>query len=171
MLLWPPSYDKQGSNLTKGQILHFGPLRRKSRQVHSPLQRPASSSLVLTPVPFAPTGDISFKEVLLLGNAPFLSHVGAVSSVSQSSSVTSVSNVLAVVTSPPVVGRLQVFWQTWASMGASYGYTLPFQTKPPLTREPFAGVVSVSIGKRTSLQPVLPRVLQPLLFGSKTKQQ
>ena len=99
----------------------------------------------MTPVPFAPTGDMFFKEASLLGNAPFLSkHVGGVSSVSQSSSVTNVRDVPAVVTSPPVGGRLQVFWQTWVSMGASprvvsilkNGYTLPFQTKPPLTREP-----------------------------------
>ena len=50
-----PSYHKQGSNLSKGQILHLGPLRRNSRQVHkvSPLERPALSSLVVTPVPFA----------------------------------------------------------------------------------------------------------------------
>ena len=53
-------YHKQGSNLSKGLILHLGPLRRKSRQVHkvSPLERPASTSLVVTPVPFAPTGDM-----------------------------------------------------------------------------------------------------------------
>ena len=86
-----------------------------------------------------------FKEASLLGNASFLpKHVGGVSSVKQSASVTNVSDAPAVVTSPPVGGRLQVFWQTWASMGASPwvvsilkdGYTLPFQTKPPLTREP-----------------------------------
>ena len=145
--MWPPSYHKQGSNLSEGQILHLGPLRRKSRQVHkvSPLQRPASSSLVMTPVPFAPTGDMFFKEAPLLGNASFLpKHLGGVSSVSQSASVANVRDALAVVTSPPVGGRLQVFWQTWASMGASprvvsilkNGYTLPFQTKPPRTREP-----------------------------------
>ena len=145
--MWPPSYHKQGSNLSKGHILHLGPLRRKSRQVHkvSPLERPSSSSLVVTPVPFAPTGDMFFKEASLLGNAAFLlKHVGGVSSVSQSASVTNVRDAPAVVTSPPVGGRLQVFWQTWASMGASprvvsilkNGYTLPFQTKRPLAREP-----------------------------------
>ena len=78
-------------------------------------------------------------------NASFLpKHVGGVSSVSQSASVANVRDAPAVVTSPPIGGRLQVFWQTWASMGASPRvlsilkncYTLPFQTKPPLTREP-----------------------------------
>ena len=77
-----------------------------------------------------------FKEASLLGNAPFLpKHVG-VSSVSQSTSVTNVRDVLAVVASPVGV-RLQVFLQ--ASMGASPQvncYTLPFQTKTPLIWEP-----------------------------------
>ena len=140
----PYQYHKQGSNLSKGHILHLDPLRRKSRQVHkvSPLERPTSSSLVVTPVPLAPTGDMFFKEVSLLGNASFLRK--DVGGVSQSASVTNVRDAPAVVTSPPVGGRLQVFWQTWASMGASprvvsilkNGYTLPFQTKPPLTLEP-----------------------------------
>ena len=157
-----PSYHKQGSSLSKGQFLHLGPLRHKSRQVHkvSPLERPASSSLVVTPVPFAPTGAMFFKEASLLGNTSFLpKHVG-VSSVSQSDSVANVRDVPAVVTSPPVRGKLQVFWQARASMGASQA-------------EPFAGVGSVlpcKTGHRNSTQPVLPRVLQPPLFGSKTKQ-
>ena len=141
-----PSYHKQGSNLSLG---HLGPLRRKSRQVHkvSPLERPASLTLV-TSVPFAPTGDMFFKEASLLVNASFLpKHVEGVSSVSQSASVTNVRDAPSVVTSPPIGGRLQMFWQTWASMGASPRvvsilknvYTLPFQTKPPLTREPLSG--------------------------------
>ena len=146
--MWPPSYHKQGSSLSKDQFLQLGPLRHKSRQVHkvSPLERPASSSLVVTlVVPFAPTGAMFFKEVSLLGNGSFLQkHVGGVSSVSQSDSVANVRDVPAVVTSPPVRGRLQVFWQARASMGPSplvvsiskNGYTLHFQTKPPLTREP-----------------------------------
>ena len=144
--MWPPSYHKQGSNLSKGHILYLGYLRRKSRQVHkvSHLERPVFSSLVVTPVPFAPTADMFFKEASLLGNASFLlKHIG-VSSVSQSTSVTNVRDAPAVLTSPPVGGRLQLFWQTWASMGASpwvvsilkNGYTVPFQTKPPLAREP-----------------------------------
>ena len=124
-----------------------------------------------------------FKEASLLGNAPFLrKHVGGVSSVSQSASVTNVDNVPAAV-------------ETWASMGANprvvyilkNGYTLPFRTKPPLTREPLVqsgyvtpvrqdllqeSVQSTSkTSHRTSSQPVLPRVLQPPLFGSKNKQQ
>ena len=88
-----------------------------------------------------------FQGRSVLGNASFLpKHVGGVSSVSQSASVASVRDAPAVVTSPPVGGRLQVFWQTWASMGASprvvsilkNGYTLPFRTKPTLTREPLS---------------------------------
>ena len=107
--MWPPSYHKQGSNLSEGQILHLGPLRQNSRQVHkvSPLETSASSSTVLTTVPLVP--NMFFKEASLLGNAFFLpKHVGGVSSVSRSASVTSVRDVPVVVTSPPVGGRLQV---------------------------------------------------------------
>ena len=116
--MWPPSYHKQGSNLSKDHFLHLGPLRRKSRQVDkvSPLGRPASSNLVVTPVPFTLTGDICFKEVSLLGNASFLpKHVGGVSSVKQSASVTNVSDPPAVVTSPPAgcrcSGRPGPLWE------------------------------------------------------------
>ena len=85
-----------------------------------------------------------FKEALLLGNASFLPKHAGVSSLRQSASVINVRDAPTVLTSPPVGGRLQVFWQTWASMGASprvvsilkNGYTLPFQTKPPLAWEP-----------------------------------
>ena len=84
-----------------------------------------------------------FKEALLLGNTPFLlKHVGGVSSISPSASVTNVGNVPAAITSPPVEGRLQVFWQTWASVGnkspggVHFKERVVFQTKPPVTREP-----------------------------------
>ena len=58
--------------------------------------------------------------------------------------VPSVSNVPSVVEPPPVGGRLQQFWQTWARLGASpravqilqEGYVLPFRVRPILTREP-----------------------------------
>ena len=83
----------------------------------------------MTPVPLL-LQETCYSRKRLLGNASFLpKHVGGVSS--------------AVVTST-VGGRLQVFWQTWASIRASprvvsilkNGYTLPFQTRPPLTWEP-----------------------------------
>ena len=53
-------------------------------------------------------------------------------------------NVPNVVQNPPVGARLQNFWQTWLGLGASpavvqilrEGYTLPFRTRPNLTRFP-----------------------------------
>ena len=130
--------------------------------------RKAASSSLVTPVPFAPTGDMFFKEVSLLGNTSFLpKHVGGVSSVSQSASVANVRDAPAVVTSPPVGGRLQVFWQTWASMGASSrvvsilknGYTLPFQTKPMLTREPLIRSCYTTFVRQNLLQESVRSVL------------
>ena len=109
--MWPPSYHKQGSNRSKGHILHLDPLRRKSRRGHkvSPLERPASSSLVVTPVPFALTGDMFFKEASLLGNASFL--LKHVSSVSQSASVANVRDAPAVVTGILDLSALKRFLQ------------------------------------------------------------
>ena len=119
----------------------------QSKQAHrfNPLGELVSSSPVATPVPFAPTGDTSVEEVSNLGKFPILPrHVGDVSSACPSDSVTHISNAVAPVLSHPVGGRLQALCQTWAFMGASHRVvpilrnsdTLPFQTKPPLTKEP-----------------------------------
>ena len=109
--MWPPSYHKQGSNRSKGHILHLGPLMRKSRRGHkvSPVERPASSSLVVTPVPFALTGDMFFKEASLLGNASFL--LKHVSSVNQSAAVANVRDAPAVVTGILDLSALKRFLQ------------------------------------------------------------
>ena len=55
-----------------------------------------------------------------------------------------VKDVHHVVESPPVGGRLQLFWQVWLSQGSNprvvsilkEGYSLPFKVRPPLSRSP-----------------------------------
>ena len=67
-----------------------------------------------------------------------------VSCVTQLSCVNPVSNVTNVAFNLPVGARLQSFWQTWLDLGAGpkvvqilrEGYTLPFQTRPEVTRFP-----------------------------------
>ena len=68
-----------------------------------------------------------------------LKSVKSVSCVTQLSCVTSVKNAAQ---NLPVGARLQNFWQTWLDLGAGpkivqilrEGYTLPFRTRPKLTR-------------------------------------
>ena len=73
-----------------------------------------------------------------------LKYVNSASCVISLSCVQSVPNVPNAVQNPPVGARLQNFWQTWLGRGASptvvqilrEGYTLPFRTRPNLTRFP-----------------------------------
>ena len=73
-----------------------------------------------------------------------LKYVNSASCVISFSCVQSVPNVPNAVQNPPVGARLQNFWQTWLGLGASpavvqilrEGYTLPFRTRPNLTRFP-----------------------------------
>ena len=73
-----------------------------------------------------------------------LKSVKSVSCVTQLSCVNPVSNVANVVPNLPVGARLQNFWESWLRLGAGpkvvqtlkEGYTLPFQTRPKLTRSP-----------------------------------
>ena len=66
------------------------------------------------------------------------------SCVTQLSCVQSVNSAPNVVQNLPVGARLQNFWETWSKLGAGpktlqilkEGYTLPFQTRPNLTRSP-----------------------------------
>ena len=66
------------------------------------------------------------------------------SCVTQLSCVQSVNSAPNVVQNLPVGARLQTFWETWSKLGAGpktlqilkEGYTLPFQTRPNLTRSP-----------------------------------
>ena len=77
-----------------------------------------------------------------------LKSVKSVSCVTQLSCVNPVSNVTNVAFNLPVGARLQSFWQTWVDLGAGLkvvqilreGYTLPFRTRPKLTR--FSTVIS-----------------------------
>ena len=73
-----------------------------------------------------------------------LKFVKGASSVTQLSCVQPVVNVPLVAKTLPVGSRLQNFWQTWLDLGAGpkivqilkEGYTLPFRTRPTLTRSP-----------------------------------
>ena len=73
-----------------------------------------------------------------------LKYVKLASCVTQLSCVQPVNNVLNVVQNLPVGARLQKFWETWSKLGAGpktvqilkEGYTLPFRTRPNLTRSP-----------------------------------
>ena len=73
-----------------------------------------------------------------------LKYVNNAFCVDHSCSVRPVPNVPNVVPNLPVGARLSQFWETWDALGASpkvvqmlrEGYTLPFQTRPNLTRSP-----------------------------------
>ena len=72
-----------------------------------------------------------------------LKYVKGVSCVTQLSCVEPVINIKNVALNLPVGARLQNFWQTWLDLGAGpkvvqilEGYTLPFRTRPNLTRSP-----------------------------------
>ena len=73
-----------------------------------------------------------------------INSVNCVSFVDHCVSASTVPNAHNVVPAPPVGGRLQPFWQTWARLGANSrvvsilkeGYVLPFKLKPPLVRHP-----------------------------------
>ena len=73
-----------------------------------------------------------------------LKYVKSVSSVVTLSCVKPATNVTYAVPNRPVGARLQNFWQTWLDLGAGpkvvqilkEGYTLPFWTRPNLSRSP-----------------------------------
>ena len=81
--------------------------------------------------------DCQFKNQEL----KFVKGVSCVTPLCYAQPVTCVPNV---VSDPPVGARLQSFWKTWMSLGAGpkiiqilkEGYTLPFRTRPHLTRSP-----------------------------------
>ena len=95
---------------------------------------------VVTGVPSAPGH--SQKRELSPGDK--LKYVKLASCVTQLSCVQSVNSAPNVVQNLPVGARLQNFWETWSKLGAGpktlqilkEGYTLPFQTRPNLTRSP-----------------------------------
>ena len=104
---------------------------------------------VVTDVPSAPGH--SQKRELSPGAADYqiseyhkLKYVKLASCVTQLSCVQPVNNVPNVVQNLPVGARLQNFWETWSKLGAGpktvqilkEGYTLPFRTRPNLTRSP-----------------------------------
>ena len=193
--MWPLSYHKQGSNLLKGHILHLGPLRRKSRQVHkvSPLERSASSSLVATlylciSVSFAPTAS---RKCLFPAEACrrcfFCKSVCFCDQCKRCSGCCNLSSCRG--QAAGVLADLG-FYGSQSTGGVHFKERLhpPFSDKASACSgtfdserlcdfrkaEPFAGVGLITPTKtscQTSTQPVLPRVLQLPLFSSKIKQQ
>ena len=106
-----------------------------------------------------------------------------------------VTNVKNVASNLPVGARLQNFWQTWLDLGAGLkvvqilkeGYTLPFPTRPKLTRSPT--VISCSVNPHRNLYllealhqlidknavelvqiPDISGIFQPTIFNPKAQQ-
>ena len=102
---------------------------------------------VVSPVPFARK---FVRQPQKKGLSPHveskvqIKSVNCVSFVDHCVSVPSVTSAHNAVCAPPVGGRLQPFWQTWARLGANprvvsvlkVGYVLLFKLKPPLVRHP-----------------------------------
>ena len=97
---------------------------------------------VVTHVPFA--GGLSQKKEAIPEHQMPIQSVKGVSCVNQLCSVQSVTNVPLVAPNPPVGSRLHEFWEKWAALGVfpkvisvlREGYTLPFRSRPYLTRKP-----------------------------------
>ena len=96
-----------------------------------------------------------------------LKYVNSASCVISLSCVQSVPNVPNAVQNPPVGARLQNFWQTWLDRGASptvvqilrEGYTLPFRTRPNLTRFPTVVSCYVNPHRNSYLLEVLHQLM------------
>ena len=114
-----------------------------------------------------------------------LKSVKGASCVIQLCCVNPVTNVKLAATNLPVGARLQNFWQTWLDLGAGpkvvqilrVGYTLPFRTRPNLTRSPTViscyGITSAYGQKcrRTGPQSEISRVFQPTVLSPQTQQK
>ena len=88
--------------------------------------------------------DLSPGPVDCIYRKYILKSVKSVSCVIPLSCVQPATSVKHAASNPPVGARLQNFWQTWLDLGAGpkivqilrEGYTLPFRTRPNLTRSP-----------------------------------
>ena len=89
-----------------------------------------------------------------------LKYVNNVYCVDQLCSVKLAPNVPNVVQNLPVGARLNQFWETWETLGAGpkvvqmlkEGYTLPFQTRPNLTRSPT--IISCYVNPHRNFYPL-----------------
>ena len=89
-------------------------------------------------------GGSSQKKDVIPEHQMSIKSVKGVSCVDHLSSVKKVTNAPLVVPSPPVGSGLHEFWEKWAALGVSpkvvavlrEGYTLPFRSRPYLTRKP-----------------------------------
>ena len=122
-----------------------------------------------------------------------LKYVNNISCVDQLFSNKLASDVPNVEENMPVGARLNQFWETWEALGAGpkvvqmlkEGYTLPFLTRPNLTRSPTIIICYVHPHRNIHLLETLGQLTnknavelvknqesqqQPAIFGTKTKQ-
>ena len=136
--------------------------------------------------------DLSPGPVDCIYRKYILKSVKSVSCVIPLSCVQPATSVKHAASNPPVGARLQNFWQTWLDLGAGpkiiqilrEGYTLPFRTRPNLTRSPtvisrssqeqlpVGGITSAYEQKcdRTGPQSNISGVFQPTLSSPQTQQ-
>ena len=140
--------------------------------------------------------EISPRAAVCFPDLSSLKSVKGVSCVIPLSHANIVTNAPNVATNLPVGARLQIFWEKWSELGAGpkvvqilrEGYTLPFQTRPNLSRTPtvvscygnphrnlklLEALYQLTAKKcyRTGTQTNIPRVFQPTIPGSQTQQQ
>ena len=147
-LITPRDQPRASSPINDNYSLQEGLLAR-TRGLPQEKTLNFANSHVVKSVPSAPGH--SQKKELSAGAADCqisrnykLKSVNSVSCVTQLSFVQPVVNAPNVVQNLPVGARLQIFWQTWLDLGAGpkvvqilrEGYTLPFRTRPKLTRIP-----------------------------------
>ena len=148
-----PEVPKIPNNINDNYCVNNPALR--SRAVNGVLSRSQQTFNVQQNVNFSVVSTVHFaknsiRQPQKKGLSPHveskvqIKSVNCVSFVDHCVSVPSVPNVHNVVYAPPVGGRLQPFWQTWAHLGANprvvsilkEGYVLSFKLKPPLVRHP-----------------------------------
>ena len=120
---------------------------------------------VVKHVPFA--GGLPQKKGLNPDHHIAINSVKGVSCINQLISVNLVTNVLNVALDLPVGARLTQFWEKWAALGVrpnvvtylKEGYTLPFRSRPNLTRSP--NVMSCYVNPHRNLY-LLEALHQPL---------
>ena len=145
-----PDQPRASSRLNDNQCVSFLPLRLLAGS--SPQETMNTLSVVkfnvVHPVPSAPghsqKNEISPGAAECQSKQSKLKFVKGVSCVIPLSCAQPVINAPNVATNLPVVARLQNFWKIWSDLGAGpkavqilkEGYTLPFRTRPNLSRNP-----------------------------------
>ena len=195
-----PDQPMAGSCVNDNQCVSFLPLRLLAES--SPQETMNTLSVVkfnvVHPVPSAPghsqKNEISPGAAECQSKQSKLKFVKGVSCVIPLSCAQPVINAPNVATNLPVGARLQNFSKIWSDLGASpkavqilkEGYTLPFRTRPNLSRNPTVISCYGNPHRNLSLLEALhqlmdknaielvhklPRVFQPAIFSPKTQQQ